>query len=237
MKLSRLLTLALLVIAAPASAQRGGFPGGGFGGPGGGGASRLLAMPEVQKELKLDDVQVDLIKQLSAEIQRKDRERFQGGGVDFRNMSPQERDKFFQEMRAEREKQEKKYGDILDPKQVARLRQLEIQQGGARSLGRKDVQDELKLTADQRARIQQTTDSERDAMRQAFEGFRGGGDMTPGQRDAVMQKSREVRTLTDAKLNGILTEPQRAQFQKMQGAAFKFPEFDPNRRRRDNTRP
>src|SRR5215207_6938579 len=118
----------------------------------------------------------------------------------------------------------KKVGEILDAKQMARLKQLSLQQQGTRGLGQPEVADQLKLTADQRQKIQAALTEEGTAMRQAFEGFQGGNNVTDEQRQQAFQKMRDLRMATDAKLNAVLTDGQKKQFQTMQGAAFKFPE-------------
>ena len=126
-------------------------------------------------------------------------------------------------MAERRAAEEKQVGEILDAKQMGRLKQLDLQQGGIRNIGRPDVATALKLTADQKQRVQAAIQGERDAMRAAFEAARGDGGGQPDFQ-AVGAKMREVRAATDNKLNGILTPPQKTQFQSMQGAPFKFPE-------------
>jgi vacuolar-type H+-ATPase subunit H len=202
-----------LFITSSAHAQQQGRRGGGRGG-----ASQLLQTPEVQKELKLDAAQIDLLKQLNMELREKGQSVFQSA----QSLSPEERDKKISEFRAE---SEKKIGEILDAKQKTRLHQLELQQAGMRGLSRTEVQDELKLTPDQRAKIKAAVDSEREEMRKAFEGFRAGGqNMTQEQRQEAFKKFGEVRTATEGKLGLVLTDAQKKQYQAMQGAAFTFPE-------------
>ena len=216
MKLARILVLCAgmaLFITSSAHAQQQGRRGGGRGG-----ASQLLQTPEVQKELKLDAAQIDLLKQLNVELREKGQTLFQSA----QGLSPEERDKKISEFRAE---SEKKIGEILDAKQKTRLHQLELQQAGMRGLSRVEVQDELKLTPDQRAKIKAAVDSEREEMRKAFEGFRAGGqNMTQEQRQEAFKKFGEVRTATEGKLGLILTDAQKKQYTAMQGAAFTFPE-------------
>src|SRR4051812_36553879 len=88
---------AVLVIgaAAPSFAQgqgqgQGRRRGGGFGR--GGGPTGLLRMPEVQKELKLEQAQIDLVNALQTP---------QGNRQDFQNLSPEERRTRFAQLRAE----------------------------------------------------------------------------------------------------------------------------------------
>lgn len=222
-KLSLALTIgvALTLAAAPILAQGpggrgpGGFPGRGPGGPMMGGGLRMLAIPEVQKELKLDPAQVDLLRGLQAESDAKmrslfDRSRGDGGS---RESSRAE----FEKLRAEQDKQ---VAEILDAKQRARLKQLEVQQSGVRALGQPAVQKQLALTAEQKQKIGQALENEREAMRAAFTG----GGFDPSQRDQIRQKMMTIRTSTETKLNAVLTDGQKKQFTAMQGPKFNFPE-------------
>jgi hypothetical protein len=224
------LGVTLIAVAGVALAQGG--PGGrrfggGFGGPGGfGGGMMLLRMPEVQTELKLDPAQKDLLGQLGQEMQTKMQAMFQ----ESQGLSQEERMRKFGEVMAANQKQ---VNEILDPKQQARLKQLEIQQGGLRSLGRPDVQASLKLSQDQKNRIGEAMQGEREAMGAIFQGFQPGQPPSPEQREANMKKMQEVRSGTDAKLNTILSPAQKQQFEAMQGAKFTFPAFGgPGGRRR-----
>jgi len=218
--------VALSLIAGSAFAQGGGGRGGrgGFGGRGDGGPMGLLRIPEVQKELKLEQAQIELLNQLAAESGRRDRPNFEG----FQNLSPEERQKRIAELRAQREKaaaeQEKKVAEILEPAQMTRLRQLQVQQAGIRVLSRQQVADQLKLTPDQRQKIQAALDEERAAQRAAFQAFQGGGQPTDAQREEARKKLADARTAAEAKLNAVLTPAQKQQFESMKGAPFTFPE-------------
>lgn len=192
-----------------------------------GGALGLLRMPEVQKELSLQPAQVDLLQAIQPT-------RGQGGGQDFRSLSPEERTKQFAEMRKDTER---KVAEVLDAKQMARLKQLELQQEGTRAIVRTDVADTLKLTPDQRTKAQTAIQSERDAAAKLFpRGGRGGAGAAPGGADAPrtrptpeqiqanLQKMQDLRKSRDAQLEAILTPAQKKQFATLQGAPFKFPE-------------
>jgi hypothetical protein len=226
MKVSRVwvLGVALSLIAGSAFAQGGGRGGRGFGGGDGGSMLGLLRIPEVQKELKLEATQIELLNQLATEARNQPRPSFEG----FQNLTPEEREKRIAELRAAREKanaeQEKKIATILEPQQVTRVRQLQIQQAGIRALGRKEVADQLKLTPDQRQKIQAALDEERTAQRTAFQGFQGGQQPTDAQREEARKKLADARTAAEAKLNAVLTPAQKQQFESMKGAAFTFPE-------------
>lgn len=185
--------------------RRGGFARGPMG---------LLMTPDVQKELKMDQAQVDLVQGVLRD--RGSRRSFQ----DFRSLSPEERRKRFDEMR---QAQEKKIGEILNKTQLARLKQLELQQTGLWALSEREVADQLKLSADQRQKIRSINDAERESLRAAFQGvnFR---EMSDAQRQEIRAKFEKLRADRDARLNAVLTHSQRKQFQAMQGAPFKFPE-------------
>lgn len=204
---------ALLLASGPARAQ--GF-GGRRGGHGGFGPGGLVMMPEVQRELHLDQSQIDQLRQLGVDMREKAMDTFRG----IQDLPREERDKRFQSFDAE---YRKRINEILDRRQSERLNQLNLQRDGLRGLRRKEVADELKLSQDQRQRVQDAMDSERDLMRDAFKGFQG--TMTDGQREALRQKIGEIHAATDARLNAVFTESQRRQWQAMLGPPFKFPEF------------
>jgi hypothetical protein len=184
----------------------------------------VLRMPEVQKELKVDEAQLLLIQQLGQEMRSQMGTIFQSGG-DFRTMSREERERRFALLGEVRAKYEKQLGEILNAKQNARLKQLQLQRGGVRVLARPDVQNDLRLTPDQRVKIKETLEGEGAAFREAFANFQPGPGMTNDQREEARRKFGEVRQATDAKLNAVLTDHQKKQFQAMLGAPFKFPPF------------
>jgi uncharacterized membrane protein YgcG len=206
----------LIFSASTASAQGqgqgrgrglGGGRRGGFAGP-----RRLLQMPTVQAELKLQPAQIELLKGLNAGT---DRQSFR----ELRNLPPAEQQKRFTEMR---QAQEKKVAEILDAKQVARLKELELQLAGNRAVERPDVAAALKLTVEQKSKIDGALAAERDSMTKLRESLRG-AQATDDQRRQAMQKFRDTRAATDAAIAGALTEAQKSQLKAMQGAPFAFP--------------
>lgn len=204
---------ALLLLAVAAEAQhsrrRGGF------GPG-----WLLMFPEVQRELKLEPDQLERLQQLGLQMRAKWEESFKG----LQELPPEERGRRFMAFDKE---YRSRLAEILDRRQSERLEQLGLQREGIRALGRPDVAGELKLSPDQRQRVQAAMDGERGAMRDLFEGVRG--NMSPDKREEIRQKMDEIRRGTEGRLNGILTDSQKRQWQGMLGAPFKFPEFRPKR--------
>jgi len=161
------LSAVVLTMAVPSFAQQQGR-GRGRGGFGRGG--NLLSIAEVQTELKLDDAQKDLVKQLNMEMQQKRQALFQNGGGQGNR---EENMKKFQELQAE---QDKKVAEILNKDQVVRYKQLQLQQTGIRALDRTEVANQLKLTGDQKNQVATIIQGERTAMREAFQAAQNGGD-------------------------------------------------------------
>ncbi len=221
-KIFRSAFLAAVMLAAAAAPSFAQAPPPGPFGPGGprgpGGPLGLLSMPEVQRELKLDPAQVDLLGDLR---QSAPRPNFQ----ELQNLSPQERQQRFAAMQRD---QEKKVAEILSKDQLARLKQLQLQQMGIRAVDRPEVARQLGLTADQQDQVRSALQGEREAMRQLFTGFDPGGTPpSPEERQQSFQKMRDLRAGTEAKLNGILTASQKQQLKTLQGAPFQFPQRRP----------
>ncbi|MFO0829727.1 MAG: CotH kinase family protein [Phycisphaerales bacterium] len=186
------------------------MPGGGPGGPMRGpfvaiGTTRaaLLQMPEVQKELALTPEQLTKANAVLDGID--DAMRRVMGDVDFRDLEPEERDAKMAELRtaveAANKSADEKFVMILDAKQWERLGQLRLQRDPLGVLLAADVQKALGLDA---AQIEKLT-----AMRANARPFGG----PPGMR------GRE-----DVDPQSVLTDAQRATFDAMKGAEFKFPQ-------------
>ena len=153
------ISLAAAIVAmavSPALAQqRQRQPGGrGFGGGFGGGSVFLLTQKSVQEELKLSDDQVKQVK----ELQEKQRGSFQG----LRDLSQEERVK---KMREQGEATQKAVAKILKPEQLKRVKQISLQQQGARTLMTEEVSKTLKITDDQKEKIREIQTKSREELR------------------------------------------------------------------------
>jgi len=214
---------ATVLLAGSAMAQRGG--GFGFGGRGGGGGgANMLRMPEVQTELKLSDEQKTKVMTLLDQL----REERQGQFQELRDLSQDERHKRMMSMRAD---ENKRVGAILNGDQVKRYHQLQLQQQGMSALADKAVADELKLTDEQRTKIQGIIDEQATSMRSAFQ--RGGGGAGGARPDfsAMRQQMEAMRKKTDEKIAAVLTDDQKKQWKDMLGTSFTFPANGPGPRR------
>jgi Spy/CpxP family protein refolding chaperone len=157
------LTIAATLCAA-GSALAQGF---GFGPPMGGGAM-LLQMPAVQTELKLTDEQ----KAKLGALRQRLREERQGAFEELRGQGPEA----FQKKMAEwRTSEDKQVSAILDTDQQKRFHQLQLQERGASAVLDKPLADALKLTDEQRTKIQAVLDEQRQSMRSLFGGPGGPG--------------------------------------------------------------
>lgn len=197
--------------------------GGGFGGGGAGGGdpiTGLLRIKEVREELKITADQEAAIRKL-AEANRPERP----AGMNFREMSQEDREAFFEKMRkeqAERMTQMKEQlEEVLLPEQLERAEQIALQVQGVRALSNEQVAEKIGLSADQQERlkeVQQTIqDDMRGKMREMFAGGMGGVD-----RDSMREKMLELRTEMEAKVLGVLTEEQKAKFEAMKGETFEM---------------
>jgi Spy/CpxP family protein refolding chaperone len=227
---SKLLLVGCLVCAttpfALAQGGRGGPGGpGGFGGggrAGGGGLLSLLRMEEVRKELKIDDDQKKELESSSKEMQDAMREMFSGfgqrggGGGAPDEAARQKMQEGMTKMREMQEKVEDKLEDVLDPKQMDRLLGLFVQRDEVRSLTNKLVMARLKISADQKTKMEDLEKAAGDAMRSAFT---GGG--RPDE--ASREKMRATMKENEEKILAVLTDEQKKSMEDLKGAKFEFP--------------
>ncbi len=213
-------------IALTAAAQ--GPRGGGFGGGmfrGGGSASMLLGIEEVQKELNLNDDQKKQIGDLLTEAREKVRASMgQINFQDLQNLSAEEREKRFGEMRKKFEEGGKeideKVGKLLDAKQSERLHQLVLQREGAMALTHPDVIKKLDLSEEQQAKIKKIKEDARaNAPRMAFE-----PNQSNEERQAAFKKMREQFEKTQKECFAVLNDDQMLDWTKMCGKTFLFPQ-------------
>ncbi len=225
---------ALVMFAAlsPAEAQRppgggrggpgGGFGGGGFrggpgGGPPGGDYLQLLRGGDVQDELKLTATQKTSIETMSKELEDGMTRKF-GTRESRRELSDEEREKVYAEMQAASEQinqvVKQQVEKMLQPAQFERLQQISLQRRGSSALSDPEIAAKLKITDAQKEQLTKVQEKNREAMRQMFEGGRGGGgsDMQKKMEDLRFSRTRQSME--------VLTASQREEFEKMQGPPF-----------------
>jgi len=212
----------MLCIASPTFGQppqpggepgRGGPPGpGGPGGFfGGGGMLGLVARDEVQQELQLVDEQKDKVRGITDEMRNKMREQFRDVMGQMQNLSDDERRAKFGEIRTKIEamnaETEKQLEKVLLPHQLDRLRQIDlqtkVQSRGASALTSGDVAKALKLTDEQREKLE----------KRAAE-----------VQEELQTKIKQLQADARKKMLDVLTPDQQAQLEKMMGQQFDLPE-------------
>ena len=221
--------LCALLAASTAFAQgRGGRGGRGQGGPGGmrASADTLLRMPEVQTELKITDEQKTKIQTARDDVRQANQNAGGQGGGFQRNMTQEERAKVVADMQARFEKigkeMDEKLATILTADQLTRLKQLELQFEGVNALTSSDIVTKLKVTDDQKAKIEKVI-----ADARSNRGQRGNfnPNATDAERQAATQARRDARakTLKDA-VAALDDDLQLVQWGEMRGKEFTFPE-------------
>jgi delta 1-pyrroline-5-carboxylate dehydrogenase len=207
---------ALLAAEANAQPQGGGRGARGMGGmgPGGGGMGLLMLVQneKVQKELEIVDDQKTKLTELSTEQRTAMRDMF----TSMQDLSQEERQTKMQEMQ---DKFQKKLADILLPKQLERLKEIQLQAEGPMALANPDIAKALNLTSEQQDKVKAIRDEAQAKVRELFTGMQ---DLSQEERRAKMTEMQtKMQTMTKElgdKLLTILTPDQVAQFDKMKGA-------------------
>jgi hypothetical protein len=209
-----------LVTSANAQGQRrgGGF-GGGFGGRGGGGIN-MLRSADVQKELKMTQPQIEKVDAKGQEVMQAIRDAFQGGG-NPQDQSPEQRQAI---MKKVQDLQAKAVSDILDTTQQKRFKQLELQQQGGNALiNNKEVAEALKITDEQKTKLQEIQQAGFQEI-QNLPGrpdFQSGQQPDPAEMQKWMTKMAEARAGINAKMIATLTPAQQAKWKELTGEPFK----------------
>lgn len=166
---------------------------------------------EIQKELQLTE---DQIKQLqeAAQSMRPSRESMEPFMTRMRDaQTDEERTKVREEMSASFEKQRKdgeaKLWGLLDDKQSARLKQLQLQENGYRQLTDDETAKQLKLTEEQLQKIKELEEQRSDARREL------------GRR-ASSEEREKVNQEFDQKIESLLSKDQQSQWKQMLGPAL-----------------
>lgn len=197
-------------------------PGGGRGMFGGGGPAQLINSKTVQQELKIDEEQAGKLKEWAREYGAKSRERMQEAFKDVPR--EQMREKFAEIQAKMSEEAYKEIGTVLKEDQVKRLKQIEVQVSGARAFAMPHVQEALKLTDEQKDKVQQLQEESGKEMQELAQEF-GFGRQAKGERPdpekmAVFQKkSAAIAKETMTKAEAALTPEQKAKWKDLTGEA------------------
>ncbi len=111
---------------------------------------------------------------------------------------------------------QKALGDVLNDKQLKRLRQLDLQQRGARAFIDAKVQKELKMNDEQSANVKTILDDSQKEQAELFKEAKGGNFQGLGEKMTALTKE------TTEKVQAALSADQRKQYKQMLGEEFKF---------------
>jgi Spy/CpxP family protein refolding chaperone len=221
------LVVEAMVISAFAAEGSGGSRRGGGRGMGGGRDSilGLLVMEQVKKELNLSEDQVAKVNAISEELRGQTRQEFAA----LREIQDQEKRRAkMAELTAKSDRDARaKLADVLNKEQMTRLDQIRLQaRPVVDSLAEEEVASKLKLTEDQKKKLEQIGKDMHAKQSELFGSMR---EASPEQRGAASQKLRKIRSDADSKALEVLTAQQKEEFQQMQGKKI---ELQMERRRR-----
>jgi hypothetical protein len=168
----------------------------------------LATLPPVQNELKLNDEQKGAADKLHDQLIEDRRGVFQRGGGDWDGMR-KEMEKLDAEATA-------KFNEKLDDGQKRRLTEIYVQANGPNALADTSVMEILELTDDQKGKLDEIRQANRDDM---FDAFRDLQSMSEEERRETMDKLRED---ADTRLLAALTDKQREAFAKLPGEVVDY---------------
>jgi len=195
----------LAILAGPVAAQGQGRGFGRFGNLG-----MLLGNASVQKELKLDEKQIEKAKELAEKTGEKMRENFEAA----RELEGEERRTKMMELNRELMASTiKSAGEFLKPEQVARLKQISYQQRGAQAFNDPEVAKKLNLKEEQKTEIQTIVQEAGAEMRTIFQ-------ENQDDREAAMKKIQELNKQTLSKVESKLNDEQQKTWKELLGSPF-----------------
>ncbi|WP_435017709.1 hypothetical protein TA3x_005329 [Tundrisphaera sp. TA3] len=198
------LTFGLVAAFAGTVSAQGRGPGGGFNR---GGVVGLITNESVQKELKLEEDQIEKAKGVADELREKSRESMSS----LQDLEPAERMKKFQEINwTTNEEGLKALGAFMKPEQTKRLKEIVLQQQGANALTYPPFAKKLNVTDDQSDKVRTIITDSFTEMREAMQAE--GSD-----RMAAMEK---IRKETNEKVLAVMTDDQKKQYKEMLGEPF-----------------
>lgn len=220
-----LMVCALLASSVWAQDQERGRRGrGGFGG--GFGRGGLLTNDQVQKELKLTDDQKEKIQ----ETLRSGREGFDFRGL--RELPEDERRAKLDEFRKKAEEARQKSEAVLTPEQAQRLMGITLQVRGNSALSDPEIAKAVNLSEDQVSMLKTINDETSKKRRELFQ---SGRSQEREERQKLREQMDQLEKDSEAEIQGLLTDDQKAQITKLKGEKFELERRQPRRRNRDRS--
>jgi len=191
---------AVALLASPALAQQGR---GGFGG----GAAGFLMAPNVQKDLKLTDEQVKKVQETLREI----RESHQSEYTALRDASPDVRLAKTATLNVTVSDEVKK-ALSFSPEQSKRFDQISLQARGVQAFASPSVEQNLKLTDDQKSKIHEIVEATRTSAAGAFN-----KDASEQERTDARNKRAAAQKENMTKVQALLTDDQKTTWKELTG--------------------
>lgn len=166
----------------------------------------LAQIEEVAKDLKLTDEQKDKALELSDTLNEERRELFQKAAGDF--------DSIREDMAKLNKKIAEGFNEALEEPQQKRLQEVFVQANGPTALFDEQVAAALKITKEQQADLQKVRTEGRGAFRDI-----DWQSLSEKESDA---KVDELIAGQDEKYSAVMTDEQRAEFEKLQGEKLKI---------------
>ena len=191
---------------------------GGGRGMGGGSLLGLLRNAQVQKELKLNDEQIEKVKKINEKFGADMRKEFTA----LRDIEDRaKRRAKMTELRSQFEaKGRKEVEAVLAKEQMTRLCQIRLQTRPVLdSLTSKEVAEKLKVTGEQKEKL---TKIGKDLQAKRMEMFTNMRDATPEQRTEARTKYTKLRTDAEKEALAVLTADQKKAFEAMKGKEIKL---------------
>jgi len=164
----------------------------------------LLAIPDVQKELKLSEDQLSKLKDSLNTVMDKHKDDI----TKLQQLPPEEQKK---KMMVINEEHNKAVAGVLDAKQWKRYKQIQWQLDPIGSLQDPDLQKELKLSDEQKKKIDGFFN---DANKKVQEMMKN--------RETSREKYQTVVKDLEKKTNDVLTEDQQKNLKELKGPSFQF---------------
>jgi hypothetical protein len=174
--------------------------------------SQVVQREDVQKELQLTAAQIKKLKELGDETRKEMVDEFSK----LADLDPKARDDKRRELvRQMARKENAALPEILNPKQMKRLKELTYQLSYVQAFRNEEVEAALSLTAEQKEKIQTAMKAAITEMRQLFQDTRDG--VGEGQAQAA-----KIRERTYEKCVAELSADQKKQWEALQGQPFQF---------------
>jgi hypothetical protein len=173
------------------------------------GVGTMVDNERVQRELRLTDDQTTKCKAIYAKIQAKHQETLE-------RLRAQKQAQQIQELtKAVNQETLKAFAGVLQPPQLKRLQQIDLQQRGALAFLEPDIIKVLHLTEDQQDLVKTISADAAKEMKDSFSN-------PQAKLDEVGKKIGELRKETMERVTALLSEAQRKTWQEMVGPPFEF---------------